>query len=320
MATHPTDRHLAALIDHRLDRGEARDVAHHVRACRRCQLRIGQAPDQPAPAVFAVALDIPFAVHEEVRTTAPARGDLWRLVWDDAVAVALVWSTEPEVSVLPLIDPIDVDGWTVELTEDESSFGVPVAVPVDLLTTVPPNVLDARIGAINNLGPIAERLTALQNGVPTAIHRTLVDDDVAEAHENLGELMATFREATWAPLALSGVAPSFHFDELIDAGLEPNRALAIFRGAVASLDEADAIESTTGRRPWLPAIADSLRSVIDMPRWKPALRDRARRAGRSEGEERRRVAYHMQPALLAARGTQGRPIPPEVLLAEILNA
>jgi hypothetical protein len=133
--------------------------------------------------------------------------------------------------------------------------------------------------------------------------------------------MATFANAKWAFEDRDVSTIQLTYDVLINAGLAPNRALAIgIRGGAPTDHEADRIEAATGHRPAPPPIPLDLQRAIDKPRRKPRIRARARAAHHGEATERLALARAAQPSLQAARGTRGAPPDYDVILDRLLDA
>ena len=321
---HPTDRTLAKLVDGYLDAATEAAARIHVAGCQRCQLRAalshaGDWPDSPIPSFARVSVDI-----AEVRDEDPAHGDVWRLTWDAIIILAVVWQTGADrIGILPLVETCDADEWCARLPAAVTGLGE-IAVSVASETEVPWSVLDARVDHLTDMDSVVRLRSAYRTGVDAesvargeAVHSPL--DERLLALDVLKERLVELAEAAWMPLVAEATDRTFDFDSLVSAGLPPNRALAIARGATPSEEEADAIEAGTGRRPTLPPIPEDLRRTIDLPVRKLQIRERAVRNQRSEAAERLDLARRAEPALAAARGTYGHPPDYDTVLNHLLG-
>ncbi len=324
---HPTDRSLAALVDGRLVGDLASEVGSHVSQCPRCQLRIGASTagamnfDQ-----VEVAEPVAIAVLEESTAEPPAVGDVWRLAWDSISLLAVVWQVDLDrVTVLPVVETADADDWSALLGGDVTGGLGDIAVSVALETAVPWAVLDARVARLADAQTLASLRREYRTGAPaTALRgdqvRSPLDDRLVGLAEVAGMLNG-MANATWAPVVANVEAVTFDYDVLVEAGLSVNRALAISaRGAAPTDAEADVIEAATGVRPGDQPVDDALRRLIDQPRRKNAIRSRARTNQRAEAAERLALARDAQPALAAARGTQGVAPDYDTILDGLLDA
>lgn len=323
---HPTDRQLAALVDGRLEDQEAAGLRVHVGDCPWCQMRIGSA-DEPISSSAARAFEpMDFESHIEEQAAAPATGDIWRLAWDDTTALAAVWEAAADtVAVMPIVDVIDADEWCAIFDAAVTSGLGDLAVSVTRAVDVPWSVLDARIGELVDLEPIAQLRDAFlgivsQVNVLRGLPVLSELDDRADALAEIADVLDVLSHVRWAGDETDEPAPAVGYDVAFEAGLEPNRALAVgVRGATPTDAEADLIEAATGQRPAPPPVPVGLRRAIDQPRRKVAIRARALAARHSEAVERRRLAVAAEPALHAARGTHGQPPDYDLILDRILD-
>lgn len=323
---HPTDRSLAAFVDSRLDEQGTANVRAHVEACPRCQIRIANA-DPTAGPLTPVRTQPPVAAMIEERDEPPVQGDVWRLAWDDLVLLVVVWRLEADrVAVLPILDIANADDWCVLIDRTASGGLGDLAVSVPQETVVNWAVLDARVSHLDDLNHIGLLRAAYRRGTDPgeaprgAAVLSALDDRLVELDE-LAETLATFANAKWASDEVDASTVQLTYDVLIDAGLAPNRALAIgVRSGAPTDDEADRIEAATGHRPAPPPIPLDLQRAIDKPRRKPLIRARARATHRSEATERLALARAAEPSLQAARGTGGAPPDYDVILDRLLDA
>ncbi len=325
-APHPTDRSLAALVDGRLIGDRATEVSAHVSQCSRCQLRIGASSGGVISSdQIEFAEPVAVAVPDE-STERPAAGDVWRLAWDSTSLLAVIWQIDVErVTVLPVVETADADDWSALLGGDLTGGLGRLAVSVALETAVPWAVLDARISRLADIAELGSLRTEYRTGAPTATLRgdqvlSPLDDRLVGLEE-VGEILNDMANATWAPAISNADAVALGYDLLLEAGLPVNRALAISaRGAAPTDAEADIIESATGVRPGIQPVDDALRRMIDLPRRKKAIRSRALVNRRTEAAERLALARDAQPALVAARGTQGAAPDYDTILDGLLDA
>ncbi len=321
---HPTDRHLAALIDGRLSGEMAESVRSHVRECARCQFRVGAADEVALSGDRPTIGEVPVTVVAESRVDPPAQGDVWRLTWDAISVLAVIWAVEVErVSVLPILDTVDADEWSALLDRDVTGGLGQLAVSVALETPVPWSVLDARVSRLAETDMLSTLRAAFRSGAPSdtprgEVVRSPLDERLVNV-ELVAESLHELANAVWAPLPALATAVDLDFDVLTDAGVAVNRALAIVRGASPTDDEVEVIDAATGRRPGIPPVDDELRRKIDQPRRKAAIRVRARANRGGEAAERLALARLAQPALAAARGTHGAPPDYDTILDRLLN-
>lgn len=326
-APHPTDRTLASLIDGRLATDDATDIRQHLSGCARCQLRIGAAGEglrlSTLPAWELVGTPPPPADGDRLAEA----GDVWRLSWDETVIVAVVIAVDPDrIAVEPMVETADADEWCALLPAEVTGGLGELAVSVAMETTVPWSVLDARIGRLASNEPLESlrRVYRRRRGAATtsrrgdAVHSSL--DERLPGLERVGEDLTDLANASWAPVTTGPSDVSFDFDQLADAGLPVNRALAITRGASVTDTEAELIEAATGTRPAAAAVPIALRREIDQPHRKARIQRRARISRQSESVVRLELARAAEPQGAAARGTQGAPPDYVTILDRLLDA
>jgi hypothetical protein len=319
MPDHPTDRQLGALVDGTLDHGSVAELQAHLNGCPRCRYRI----DQAQPAVELPALsEFPYltvALPSDDRERTPTVGDIWRLSWDDETALGVIWDVEPDrIRVLPVVDVGDADEWALLLGPADSSLGTDIAVSVALATAVPWAVLDAAIAAVADTTNLTELMRAFKQGttanVPTGDPVLQPADERLVELEEVGDMFARFANIPWPP-SVEATAAAADFDTLLSILGDIERALAISnRGARPTDTEADLIEAATGQRPTGAPLDPDVIQVIDRPKWKPTVRRRAAARHVGEADARRQLADEAGPALVAARGTYGGKVDPEVVL------
>jgi hypothetical protein len=323
MADHPTDRVLGALVDGTLEARSVDEVQAHVNQCARCRYRTelaAPAVDAPKPASLPLArLDIP----DGDRSRKPTPGDIWRLSWDQDDALAVVWKVEPEeVRVLPVVEPEDADEWSLLVGADENTLGTELGISVALSTSVSWAVLDAAIGSVDNIANLESLTHAFKRGDDAALHTgepILHDGDERLVElEEVGDRFARFANIPWPPVSETIDAPDFETLLRILGDHLVSRALAIARdGARPTDEEADLIASVTGQRPTGAPITPELVSLLNRPRWKPVVRQRAAARGSGEADARRALADEAAPELLAARGSYGGVVDAERVLERL---
>jgi hypothetical protein len=323
-AQHPTDRRLVALIDGRLADDDAREVRSHLEDCALCQLRAGQARTSArvaAPATFETKEVLAPQAAFEDRMAVPVQGDVWRLVWNGINELGVVDRVDADrhrLFVMPILaDVDDADEWCGVAKIEALHDAMPVAVSVALEASIPWAVLDARVGHVSSMPHLNILRTAYKRGIEPDDAQLERGEPVFSALdprvELLDELNDAFHglaDARWGADAehmTAAQAPELSMDALLDAGLPPNRALALVRGDTpATEDEVVRLERLTGVAPRAHGrvIPSDLRRELDQPRWRPKLRSRMAQYRRSEPDERAAVAFEaLQPQ--AARGTHG---------------
>jgi hypothetical protein len=323
-AQHPTDRRLLALIDGRLNDDDAREVRSHLEDCALCQLRAGQ-----ARATTRVAIPVTFEAKEvlapqaafEDRTAVPMPGDVWRLVWDGINELGVVDRVDTDrhrLFVMPVLPDVDdADEWCGVTQLEVLHDAIPVAVSVALEASIPWAVLDARVGQVASMPGLNLLRTAYKHGVDSNERELDRGEPVfsaldprVELLDELNDAFHVLADAQWGvdvENAAAAPSPELSVDTLLDAGLAPNRALALVRGDTApNEDEAALLERLTGVTVTVqgPAIPIELRRELDQPRWRPKVRARMAQTHRGEPDARATIAYEaLQPQ--AARGTHG---------------
>ena len=162
---HPTHRVLAALIDGRLPTSIAKDWRTHIRDCERCQLRAGAAGDTLLVEDQLTFETVPIAILDETVPEVPNLGELWRLIWNETAALAVIWRVDLDrLSVLPVVDLADADEWSAILHPEVTGRLGELAVSVALETTVPWSVLSTCVSKLRHrFHPIAA------HGVPIGL-------------------------------------------------------------------------------------------------------------------------------------------------------
>jgi hypothetical protein len=258
----------------------------------------------------------------------PVRGQLWRASWDDIrqlVLVLRVTGAGTAVVAPVTADPPTSDESSVVLDASLSVLGHAVTVWGGLATEIPFLVFDVMIGTVvPTIVTAAEHVSVggrqeiLPEGVSAGTPVESVFDPAAGVRAELSDILERFRDATWAPQALSSGKP---LRELL-RGRTDVPALMKGLAQALGLKPPEIIDLLKGTRPinpgHVPAIAritglteqavlsaaspipGSLVRELDRPRWRKALRARRPRDG-SEISARLTVAYGT--LALAARQT-----------------
>jgi hypothetical protein len=272
-----------------------------------------------AGAAAAALPGLPAALRSAENAAAvpdPARGQLWRVLWDGAAQLVLVFrvtGTGTAVAAPVTVDPPASDEFSVVLDARLTVLGHAVTVWGGLATEIPFFVFDLPIGAVaQTVTEAAERAAAggqgaLPEGVSAGIPADPPFGMAAGVRADLADTLERFRDATWAPQAQAG---------------RPLRELLMGRADVAALmrelsralglslpEVIDLLKGTSSVLPeHVPVIAritglgeqdvqsaaaplpDGLVRELDRPRWRRELR--ARRApGGSEAAARLAAAY-----------------------------
>jgi len=258
----------------------------------------------------------------------PARGQLWRALWDDAAQLVLVLRiTGMGTAVVAPVttDPPACDESSVVVSADLTVLGHTATLWGGLATEVPFLVFDL---PVDDLAPTVvdavEDVVAgggaemLSEGVNAGTPVVSPFDPAAEVRAELSDTLERLRGAAWAPQAL-GSGKSLRellrgrpdvpalLEELTKAlGLGLPDVLSILMGKRPVIPEqAPAIAQVTGltEEQVLSAVSPlpaSLVSELDRPRWRKALRAQ-RGPGESETAARLTLAYGT--LALAARQT-----------------
>lgn len=257
----------------------------------------------------------------------PARGQLWRALWEDAAQLVLVLrntGTGTAVVAPVTTDPPACDESSVVVSGDLTILGHTATLWGGLATEVPFLVFDLLVG---DLAPAvvdaAEDVAGggaemLPEGVSAGTPVVSPFDPAAEVRAGLSDTLERLRGAAWAPQAL-GSRESLRellrgrsdvpalMKELTKAlGLGLPDVLSILMGKrPVTSQQAPAVAQVTGltEEQVLSAVSPlptSLVSELDRPQWRKALRAQ-RKPGESEIAARLTVAYGT--LALAARQT-----------------
>ena len=258
----------------------------------------------------------------------PARGQLWRALWDDVAQLVLVLritGTGTAVVAPVTTDPPACDESSVVVSADLTMLGHTATLWGGLATEVPFLVFDLLVGdlaptVVDAVEDVAAGGGAemLPEGVSAGTPVVSPFDPAAEVRAELSDTLERLRGAAWAPQAL-GSGKSLRellrgrsdvpalMEELTKAlGLGLPDVLSILMGKrPVTPEQAPAVAQVTGltEEQVLSAVSPlpaSLVSELDRPRWRKALRAQ-RRPGESETAARLTVAYGT--LALAARQT-----------------
>ena len=258
----------------------------------------------------------------------PARGQLWRALWDDVAQLVLVLRIigAGTAVVAPVtIDPPACDESTVVVSADQTMLGHTATLWGRLAMEVPFLVFDLLVGELApTVVDAVEHVAAgggaemLPEGVSVGTPVMSPFDPAAEVRAELSDALECLRGAAWAPQAL-GSGKSLRellrgrsdvqvlMEELTKAlGLGLPDVLSILMGKrPVTPEQAPAVARITGltEEEVLTAVSPlpaALVSELDRPRWRKALRAQ-RKPGESETAARLSVAYGT--LALAARQT-----------------
>lgn len=336
MDKHPADVLITSLLDGQLDNSRVVELRDHLGKCSLCRLRIGQSElDEETRTAIPKGVPNPVLPASEVlenRETPPRPGEVWRLVWEEVNELGVIDKLDEEnqrVIVMPVLSDIDLaDEWcgltSIRVVDRE----LDVAASVALATSIPWCVLDARVGQVEQLDELRRLRGEFKHGGTPAKSRIARGlpllsqfDRRAETMGELGDAFHNLAEANWGAdipnVVTNHVPPSF--DLLVSLGIPVQRALAITRGeGTPSTEELVIIGKETDVSSWTtPSIPDSLRLELNLPRWRPALRQRARENHTLEADERVTIALEARQPI-AARGTHGGPVQWRTLLERLL--
>ena len=257
----------------------------------------------------------------------PARGQLWRALWDDLAQLVLVLritGTGTAVVAPVTTDPPACDESSVVVSADLTMLGHTATLWGGLATEVPFLVFDLLVGdlaptVVDAVEDVADGgAEMLPDGVSAGAPVVSPFDPAAVVRAELSDSLERLRGAAWAPRAL-GSGKSLRellrgrsdvpalMEELRKAlGLRLPDVLSILLGKrPVTPEQASAVAQVTGltEEQVLSAVSPlpaSLVSELDRPRWRKALRAQ-RKPGESEAAARLSVAYGT--LALAARQT-----------------
>lgn len=283
-----------------------------------------------AGAAAAVSAGLLSAIRSAESATMPdpARGQLWRAMWDDTTQLVLVLqvTSTRTARVAPVTtDPPASHESSVVVDASLTVLGHTATLWGGLATEVPFLVFDLLIGAVAPMAvEAAEQMAAdgrrdkLPDGMNAGTPVESPFDRSAEVRAELSDVLERLRSAAWAPQPLQSGKPIRELlkgrrdvpalmKELTEAlGLKPPEVISLLLGTrpIAPM-HAPVIAQITGLPEWqvlsaTDPLPTGLVSELDRPQWRKALRAR-RKPGESETAARLTVAYGT--LALAARQT-----------------
>lgn len=344
---HPTLVELSDAADGIADEA----VLEHVAKCVSCLQKVQTAARNPIPPathvpgnVRAASLSVPFyrAWQNEGRPE-PKLGQVWRILWGEEGALALVWEAKDgQLRLLPVaVDVQLADEQTLVVSADRSPLGASIGIWVGLEIDATTALLDRAFGtlrpqdieAIDAVRRSWERAALpTQGNVGTRPSSPL--DPKACFRTELRHQFNRFRAASrWEPpqdtptlhRVIREIAPELQIikDRL---GVNDREALDLVRGSRQPSDEELALldELATERghtqlpsQSAAPPISPPLVHEMNRPQYKPRILEYAEELQtHNETFIRRQLAYEAQEMLVAARRQRGEP---EVDWASILD-
>lgn len=308
------------------------DVVEHVARCDTCRERVVALSDAAGVPgdVRAIQGELPAeitAAFSGGETPEPARGQIWRCVWDENAVMALVWMVgDGDLTLMPVsFDTHLADHLTLVIDASRSGLGLPIGVWAALETGASTAVLER---CLSELGQeelqAAAALRAARNGEPPAgVSRGVRPgsrvDDRAQFRAELGAAVRSFVETvSWEPdnqigmslaeiLDDAGIGPQ---DVSRRLGLETRDVLALFQARREPTGEEllrlDELAAEAGAS-CLPSTAirtgppEELVARMNTPRWKPRLVGATAAWDCDEATVRRRAADEARQMSVAAR-------------------
>jgi len=315
-AQHPSARNLARLADGLLDAFDSGEVRLHVDICVLCSgYMVNLLTIAAAQTGVRTPTVEPVRAWVEVPASDPEAGEIRRLTWDSVAELALVVRTADD-SVL--VRPILSDGVAVDAISQQMECKLgqqPAALGVlTCAMWLSPAAFDVVVGhCLADVVSPDEIVVSDELGDWIAT-RVGDDDNAVELVDGLVEGFEALAAAnSWAPS--SGARP-LSAEQLMDAGLTPGRALQVVRGDAATSDEAEVL-----REHGLDAGSDlpnNVRSLLNRPKFKRSIRNRALQNEISEAAARLSIAQQLR-LPVAARTLDGRELPLEQRLEELLR-
>lgn len=317
---HPTDRELGAWLDGDLEEERRTAVESHIAACTACRVRLAHSgPTVPFPALpgsiegarIPDALLKAFAAGDVPQ---PQPGQLWRLEWEGAAALAMTWGIHDDfVTVIPVgEDPAFADEYTLHASPETTPIGISLALWVGLESAVPMFVLERLLGPLDLLQDVEVARKAFRAGVQpkvgVATGSPITDplDEGLQYREELAARITEFAEARWLPemdeevasIEQLAEAAAVSVDEIPDRlALPPAERLRFHRKLRPIYpEEAEQLSELLRTEPSQvlatnPRLPKELVTTLDQPRWRPLLRASGRSQQIPEPEIRQQVAY-----------------------------
>jgi plasmid maintenance system antidote protein VapI len=257
----------------------------------------------------------------------PKAGQLWRAAWKDVACL---------VVVLGEVDgrTIRVAGASPELVGDESTVVVTTKESMNLVVWTNLNAaikvftLEHRIGDLTTESQ--EAIDAGINGPRQWAPITNVLDDRSIVRTEVADELNAMREAEWLPLSVAG-APTIR-ELAVEQGMtastlakeidtSPGRARGLLRGERAlTIDEVAKMTVFFGQAPAsTPNFDEELVAEMDLPEFRPALDNRAKRTLNGDVVAIRQRFASQQMSVAARHREQGKRNW-RALIREALNA
>jgi hypothetical protein len=308
------------------------DVVEHVETCDTCRERVVALSDFAGVAgdVGAIQGELPAEITTAFgrsETLEPARGQIWRCVWDENAVMALVWMVgDGDLTLMPVsFDTHLADQLTLVVDASLSGLGLPVGVWTALETGASTAVLERCLSELGQeelqaaAALRAARGGELPGGVSRGVRPGSRVDDRAQFRAELGAALRSLAEtASWEPddrigmslveiLNDAGIGPREVSQRL---GLETRDVLALFQARRNPTGEEllrlDELAAEAGAS-YLPSTAartsppEELVARMNTPRWKPRLVGATAAWGCDEATVRRRSADEARQMSVAAR-------------------
>jgi hypothetical protein len=318
-STHPLALELARYSDNLADADEATKIRRHLETCPLCRMQLDRIAEFPAAAAdelsntHARATPAPGSPSQ---LTSPAPGEIRRLTWDDTAHLALIVRVDDDrvlgrpilpwgLRDLPICNELECKLETIDISLPVLTVGV----------WFRHGVVDTTVGRCLEPTYFADDVVTCDGLRGWLIEQVPGFDATTDLLDEFADDIDTLEAgAQWTPLE-SPAAPDLN--TLIDAGLDPGRALDVVRGDALSDDEARRIADVTGVTPVTP-VPVNVRRLLDHPRFKHRLRDRAASRGVSEGDARTELAAVLRQPI-AARTSDGAPLTLEQRLESLLE-
>jgi len=244
----------------------------------------------------------------------PQPGQLWRLEWEGAAALAMTWGIHDDfVTVIPIAeDPAFSDEYTLHAEPEETPIGISLALWVGLESAVPMFVLERCLGLLGLLPEVEVTRKAFRAGVLPKVRVTIGSaitdplDERLQYREALAARITELAEARWLPEMEEEVASieqlaeaaAVSVDEIPDRlSLPPAERLRFHRKLRPIYpEEAETLGEWLGAEPnrvlaTNPKLPKELVAALDQPRWRPYLRASRAQHQIPEPEIRQKVAY-----------------------------
>lgn len=308
------------------------DVVVHVKTCDACRERVVALSDAAGVPrdVRAIQGELPAeitAAFSRDEVPEPARGQIWRCVWDENAVMALVWMVgDGDVTLMPVsFDTHLADHLTLVVDASRSGLGLPVGVWTALETGASTAVLERCLSELGQeeLQAMTALRAARSGELPAGVSRGVRPgsrvDDRAQFRVELGAALRSLLEAAWwEPDDQIGKSLA---EILNDAGIGPrdvSRRLGLGTRDVLALFQArreptgeelvrlDELAREAGAS-YLPSAAartsppEELVARMNTPRWKPRLVGATAAWDCDETAVRRRAAGEARQMSVAAR-------------------